>query len=251
MSKLIRINEITQEELDILQCIDTDCLKMHVLVPPKVFLDLNVYNSNGQHILEYKRLSKTWVRNAYNVLTMQLMGLPANINGTSAYEAGKLMCKSTAGSLRGGTAWIGNGGWESSGSTIGNLDIAGDNTLGIVVGTGDGAESFEGYALQTIIAHGTGAGQLSYQAMANAVPSYNAGTKVFTAVHRRSFVNNSGNTITVKETGFIYGLAYTASGSFPTWDKFLMSRDLLASPVNVTNGATLTVDYTFTLTYPA
>jgi hypothetical protein len=250
MGKLITINEITQDELDTLKRIDTNCHRMHTFAPPKVFIDLNVFNSDGEHVLEYKKLSKTWVRNAYNVLAMQTMGLPSNINGTT-FEAGKLTCKSVSGSLYYSTkpSWIGNGGWGSNdvggyGSTSG----AGNTTMGIVVGTGNSAESFEDYKLGTLIAHGTGAGQLSYQAMGGATPTYNAGTKVFTAVHMRYIDNNSGNTITVKETGFIYGLAY---GDYPYRNYFLMSRDLLASPVDVATGQRLAVTYTFSITYPS
>jgi hypothetical protein len=244
MGKLITINEITQDELSTLKRIDEDCHRMHTLAPPKVFLDLNVFNPDGEHVLEYKRLSKTWNRNAYNILAMNIMGCAGSTGGTT-FGAGKMPCKDTAGTVRQDTYAIG-GVYQTAASFYYNTGA--NANFGILVGTGTGAEDFEGYVIGTKINHGTGSGQLSYQAQAAPTSSYDAGTKVFTLVHRRSFDNGSGNTIAVSETSLVFFLYFAGSLGQAY---FTMSRDLLASAVNVTNGQRLTVDYTFTLTYPA
>jgi hypothetical protein len=245
MGKLIRINEITQDELATLKRIDEDCHRMHTLAPPKVFLDLNVFNPDGEHVLEYKRLSKTWVRNAYNILATNLMGIASTTGGTT-FGAGKMPCKDTGGTARHDADYNFRSFINSGGVSVSYYATAGTVTRGIIVGTGTGAESFEDYVIGTLVAHGTGSGQMSYQAQAAASGAYDAGTRVFTTVHRRSFDNSSGGTINVSETALYYTLC-TVSGGF----NFLMSRDLLAAPVAVANGQRLTVDYTFTLTYPA
>ena len=78
---------------------------------------------------------------------------------------------------------------------------AGDDTFGIVVGTGDTPVTADDYNLASKIAHGTGAGQLSY----GAVTLYDPFVSDYTVKQRiaRSFTNNSGADITVKEIGLI------------------------------------------------
>ena len=74
-------------------------------------------------------------------------------------------------------------------------------TYGLVVGTNAGAspESNTDYSLDTKIAEGAGAGQLTHNAMSWDAPLV-VGVNV-DLVGKRSFTNNSGATITVKETG--------------------------------------------------
>ena len=117
----------------------------------------------------------------------------------------------------------------------------GQNDTGIVVGTGFTAVAIGNYGLETIIAHGTGAGQLSYGTGSVAVPVTSGSTRKFWTV--RTFTNNSGAAITVKECG-IYCIAYDGAAN----RYFCISRDVLASPVAVGNGETLTVTYTISVT---
>jgi hypothetical protein len=122
------------------------------------------------------------------------------------------------------------------------------------VGTGTTAESFEHVALVTPVAHGNGAGQLSYTAQSATSVSYNAGTRVWTATYARILNNNSGGSITVAETG-IYGVNTSNTGNLSngaaSTNPYMLCRDLLGATVAVANAGQLTVTYTITLTFPA
>ncbi len=111
---------------------------------------------------------------------------------------------------------------------------AGDSVQGIQVGTGSAAVSLTDYQLQSKIAHGNGAGQLSYQIMTFTTPATVGNTHSFTAA--RSFTNNSGSQINVTEIGLSNG------GWAGAWYYFLVERTLLS--FSIANGATGTVTYT-------
>lgn len=110
-----------------------------------------------------------------------------------------------------------------------------DGTFGIVVGTGTNAVALGDTALQTIIAHGSGSGQLSHQAVGFVGTVLDGQTAKFQIT--RNLVNNSGGQIVVREAG-IY-VNYNISGV--TQHKFCIVRDLHQVTVNATQ--TLGVTY--------
>ena len=236
------INEITDRELQLLKELDADCRALHLMPPVKAFLTLETFNPDGSKDTDYRRLSRTWTRNAYNYLCMAVMGIPLSAGGAS-FGAGKIPMKDTGGTTRTSATEILYPHGDLPAAFIGTAGLV---TKGIIVGIGTGAEDFEGYALGTPVAHGTGSGQLSYGAQSNAIVTYDAGTKVLTAVHSRYMDNNSGGTISVAETAWYFQLS--ASGN-PYY--FMLTRDLLGSAVDMLATQRLTVSYTMTMTFPA
>jgi hypothetical protein len=229
MSKLVRINEITPEELNILQDIDRNCMAMHLPCPPKTFINMKVHEK-GELTLDYDFRSKSWVRNAHNVL----MGTYTNFKDVgSTYAAGSTYSKDTAGSARASNIIF----------NVNPVAPIGNSTYGIVVGTGTTAESFESYTLATPVVHGNSSGRLSYAAQNATVMSYDTPSKTWTIQFVRLFNNNSGGTITVTETAMLYDYSSVIN--------FMYCRDLLDSPVEVANTAQLTVTYTMQYTFPA
>lgn len=110
---------------------------------------------------------------------------------------------------------------------------------GAVVGTGDTAEDVDDYALAAQIAHGNGAGQLEHLAtIADPVVSADP---IATFHHRRSFNNNSGGAITVKEIG-VY---VQTNESLPNVRYFCIIRDVLDTPDTIPDTGAYQVDYTF------
>jgi hypothetical protein len=117
------------------------------------------------------------------------------------------------------------------------MAAAGVDAHGLVVGTGTNAVAPGDYNLQTKIAHGTGAGQLSYGADSlSALPTTDGNTRYFE--HQRIFTNNSGADITVYEFGAI-------AKAYSTTQYFLMCRDVNASGVLVQNTKALTLKYKY------
>jgi len=118
-----------------------------------------------------------------------------------------------------------------------NAQGVADNIIqGIVVGTGSTPVDIEDYILETQIVNGSGAGQLLHLAQINASPVVDATSSAF--ILTRSFLNNSGGSITVREIG-IYGMVQQG----PEDDAALV-RDVLASGKVVPDGGAITVKYT-------
>lgn len=226
-------NHITEDEKIKLARITQDCLDTHVFNPPKAFVNLAVFDKNGQEIELHELLSKSWTRNFYNMLFCLFTSTPTSYFG-AIFGEGYLAMKQLAGTIFSSTSYS-----MGDAAFIGPI---GNTTRGIIVGTSDSAESLNSYILGALIANGTGSGQMSYLAQDATVASYDAGTKKMTGTMRRYFNNNSGADITVKEVGLI------SDYSIP---KLLQNRDVLPSPVTVPNGGQLKVDYVIELVYPA
>lgn len=105
---------------------------------------------------------------------------------------------------------------------------------GLVVGTGTNAVALADYALQAQISHGVGAGQLNYQASESTAP-VTIGTKRRFLL-TRSFVNESGGSITANECGIYVRCTVT-----PYY--FMTVRDIISGGEVVPDTTTLVIQY--------
>ena len=113
--------------------------------------------------------------------------------------------------------------------------LAGDDSKGIVVGTGTTSPSPHDAHLVSKIANGTGSGQLSYQACDVSPPAIEGSDTYFEVT--RDFKNESGADITVYEIGEIAEVNLSGGGT----TKVLIFRHVESGGITVPNGATLTV----------
>jgi len=222
--------------------------ELHIPIP-EAFWELEVFDQEGKLIRRHKQRSHSWVRNAYNLLFCQLAGKAPS---DSDYGPGKLNAKETSGTVRYGTGTLSiTGRYLNSpdGTEYGYRAPAAVDARGSMVGSGTADESFEDYALQTKIANGTGAGQLSYiQSEANSM-TYDAANKILKNTLIRYFNNNSGGDVSVNEVGLVWYSYRPDSSNYNAF--YLASRDKLAATVTVPNTGQLKVTYTIQLTYPA
>jgi len=116
------------------------------------------------------------------------------------------------------------------------LGNAGDATEGIVVGTDGSAPDISDYRLGAVIAHGTGAGQMEYQAQTFAWIGI-VGIQCSFEM-RRTMVNNSGGTINVAECGLYTEFFRTGS---PMQRDCCSAHDLISQ--SVPDGGSITVTY--------
>jgi len=236
---MIEKNFITPQILADLDKINKDCIRMHVPPPPTIFVECKVEHQNsGDIYLIQREKCNSWNRNFYNHLAGQMLALSSNTGGTT-FGNGALPIKDTS-----------NLTWQSStvcayATTASTIVGPQGAYYGIVVGTGTGAESFDGYVLGTPIAHGNAATQLSYTAQTATSGSFDDGTNVWSASLVRVFNNNSGSTIAVSEVGLYRWITPASSER-----SIMIDRTLLSSAVNVLNGYKLTVTYTITLQFP-
>lgn len=193
--------------------------------PPEIFIGLQVHK-DGELIFDDKQRGHSWTRNFYNYKC--LIGTNAGYTNGN-FGAGYLSGKGEDGSVI-YTVYLRNIGALTTGSAA--------TTYGIVVGTSDTAFNVEQYALGALIAHGTGAGQFTYQASGFNSKAY--ALKVWTATSKRVFNNNSGGDITVKEIG-LYPQNHDVI--------FLMERSVLSPTVLVPNGAQLTATYEISMDF--
>lgn len=124
-----------------------------------------------------------------------------------------------------------------AGEIMGVRALVNVTTYGTLVGTGDTAVANTDYAMETLIADGSGAGQLQY--LPNTVLAVQDDGTTSTFQITRSFTNESGSAITVKETGLVCVSEDIGSANH----YFLLVRDVLSSSEVVADGQTLAVDY--------
>lgn len=220
----------------------------------KTFLEMEVLDKDGNTIHAHKQRSHSWNRNAYNFLFSQMAAY--GLTGTSLFEAGAISLKWTEGSIYpNGSGWGLNrvGGWDENvhvnqrSTDTGLLATAGATDKGIIVGTNNFPESFDGYVLGAAIANGSGAGQMDYAQSDLHSVSYDAPTKTLTDTLIRYINNNSGADIGVNEVALYGRVKFHSAGT----GSIMFSRDLLASTVTVPNTGQLKVTYTIQLAYPA
>jgi len=192
------------------------CRELRVPAPPEIMIGLRVQDKAGMLIFDDIQRGHSWLRNFWNFAYMMMVGSSLG----STYEAGSL-----AGADLAGTPY-----WP--------IDINASWSA-INVGTSDAAWSVEQYALGGKIASGNGAGQLLASALVDSGSAY--ASKTWTRTVYSIFNNNSGNSITIKETGLC-----AVSGYLP-----LLERSVLSPTVAVPNGAQLTVTYEISMDFSA
>ena len=130
-----------------------------------------------------------------------------------------------------------NGYYAGDGYAMVVASAAGSNTFGIQVGSDAVTPTRDDYALGTLIAHGTGAGQLQYGTCV--VTTINAITGGYSIEITRAMTNNSGGSITVLETGLVCKI----TDSVPAATYFLILHDL-TGVVAIADGTAKTFKYT-------
>lgn len=212
---------------------------------PDLFLTLEVFNAKGDRTYKLRRRSHSWNRNAYNFLFVNMCCKNVSDN---TFAAGKLSMKDVDGNV----IWSATSSvqrdhafnYDIANASHGILAAAADDTLGIVIGTDDTAESFEDCALTALIDNGAGAGEMNY--VASELHSMSYVGVVLKDTLERFFNNNSGGAITVNEIGIYVG--YMKTG--PAAEDFMIARDKLGAGVAVADTAQLKVTYEISLTYP-
>lgn len=215
------------------------CRELNVMPPPEIMIGFQVHDKNGALIFDDIQRGHSWTRNFYNRMFSQLVGCLGD--GTGTFGAGKMSAKRSDGTVY-------------SDDTKGYCYNSAKTWLfEIVVGTGDTPFSADDYALDTLIANGSGSGELSHLTTVRGALTYDSsvGAEKWTMAISRIFNNNSGGDITVKEAGL-----YTTSFDFPFYsismtEPIYNERSVLSSTVPVPNGGQLTVTYNISMDFSA
>ena len=119
-----------------------------------------------------------------------------------------------------------------------------DDSYGIVVGSSSQSVSPTDYNLISKIPHGTGPGQLDYDAHSVA-SSYSPSSSIVEI--NRVFLNKSGGDVVVREVGLIARNYWKDQAAIRNDVKFLIARDVLPTPITVKNLGNLLVRYRISL----
>lgn len=185
----------------------------------RVELEIVLRDKDGKVILKRKQESKSFVRNWNRWLQTHLYGVGQNV--VDAF----------------GITWTLYIAGAAYGSPIVAEAAIGAATHGLVCGSSSTAPAKTNYILGTLIAHGTGSGQLQYQA-SNVSAQEASDTDIIQI--SRVFINGSGATVTVREAG-IYAYSYSQVPSL-AYINFLILHDVFTA-ISVAHGESLTLTY--------
>lgn len=207
---------------------------------PKIYIECEVKDKDGKLIDKRKFRGMSWVGNIVGFLCCLFKMWHTVTYGYYSTGMSPSFINDVGGTARGISLGNASGNY---GMILGGQAPAGETTAGIVVGSSDTPVSIDDYKLVSQIAHGTGVGQLQYGATTTEDIFKTSNSWTFRIV--RTFTNGSGATVTVKEIGLYVRLGMPTS---PHYYTAMFSRDVLTTPINVPNGATLTVRYIITHT---
>jgi len=192
---------------------------------PKAVIEFEVRDKDGKLIQKGKFPAKSWVGNIIRLLNALWNVWSGASSATRYYIYTPSVLLDTTNTTRA------LGLVTDASGNYGGAAPAGDTSAGILVGTSDTPVSLAQYNLMGLIAHGMGAGQLSYGAT-NVESLVTDTTYYFRII--RTFSNNSGASITVREIGLFLK---------PIAQSFMFARDVPASAITIPNGSTLTLRY--------
>jgi hypothetical protein len=208
------------------------------------FLVVEVFDRGDRCLYAHKQRSHSWNRNAYNWFLCQVALVTRH---NTSFGDGALTVKDISGTIH--ADYAGTIGWNGRlDTTFPYTASAGQTNQGIVVGSGASPEDFNGYVLSSLIANGTGAGQLTYQAGSKQAAVWNSSTNTFSIEWLRYFNNNSGGAIDVNEVALVGSLHCFASSV--SYKNVMFCRDVLAATITVPDTGQLKVTYAIELVYP-
>ena len=239
--------EITPELDQRIKDVSREAHALHLAVMPALYVGAQVRDADGAVVEDRRYKANSFNRNFWNMLAIWLTGTQNFLSG-DVHGEGKLTIRRATNSnvLTDLTAVTGGGVGMSAANGAGIFFIirATDTVSGIVIGTSNAAENFNGIDLGAMITHGTGAGQMQIMApTSSSNPNYSSADKTYENTFSRVFKNLSGTSMGVNEVG-IRGTA--GNQGWPV----LYERTVFPAPLTVPNGSLIEVAYTIVFHYP-
>jgi hypothetical protein len=196
------------------------------------FIEIEVRDSEGRVVQRGRHEMRSFLNNLLKFLEAFFRGDGAA--GVSATDTG-----GSTRTIEGTHAYGAYGAYEAS--WMGGAAPAGDDSYGVLVGSGSSPVDLNQYALASKIPHGTGAGQLSYGP--TSLDDFGVDYTVSPPVYRfrlvRSFANASSSSVAINEVGFAVRYRLAASEF-----RFLIARDVLPTSYTVPVGGSAAVAIT-------
>lgn len=207
---------------------------------PKIGLNYSIKTNSGK-IIDGE--CRSWNRNFYNLLSSWC---GVSVLDATNFQDGNLNIKDTGGTVRSAVLYCATIVGPAIGAgTYGYAETNAVATNGIILGTGTGEESVDGYAIGTKVDHGVSAGQLYYGKTYCPTAAWDSDTRVLSYKLSRFFDNFSGGTITLKEIALYAGVTIVN-----TVYQTMLIRDLIDDFVIVDNDGAF-ISFIFSLTFPS
>lgn len=221
------------------------------LEPIRGLIDIEVRDCKGIIVKKGRHKMRSFVNNFMKVLEAFIRA-----RGGVLYPYGGLYCSASIVKPDGSSATIAieyyPGDTYGGGTAIALVAPDNDASYGIVVGSGTTTVDLNNYALASQIPHGSGSGQLDYDAVS--ISDLGLDTSVSPPVYRirlvRGFKNLSGGDVTINEVGLIarnYWKRYNVSAGVGYIDydvKYMIARDVLPTSYTVPSGGSAVVAVT-------
>ncbi len=202
-----------------------------------MFYQIDIIKPNGKISDRIDGRAESFVRNFYNFLAQNMLGIQPSTYSMGAYGAGSLVMKDTGGTDRTGQyKWVLASSIESLGTglTSGGYRQGATYLSGIVFDQSDTAYTFEQTAGVTPVLNGTGVNQLTYGDTLLPYLTYDAGDNKWTCIWERMALNNTAGQTTVDvKSVCLYGVILVTGNAYVC----MMARDVLVATITVPYGS--------------
>lgn len=199
---------------------------------------IEIINKYGKITDKEDGRAESFVRNFYNFLAQNMLGIQPSTYSMGAYGDGSLVMNDTGGVDRTSQfAYMRNlAAYDiellNTDIGYGGLRIGNGIAKGIVFDQSDTAYTFEQVVGVTPVANGTGANQLTYGDTFLPYMTYDAGSDLWTCIWERMALNNTvGQTTVDIKSICLYAIMVTNPGG--TANTFMIARDVLVSTITV------------------
>jgi hypothetical protein len=184
--------------------------KKHKLAIPELRWRRQIFRDNGRDLVFDSDFQ--WMhsvnRNYYNICFS--WGNLIALSTPTTFGTGNLNLKDTGGTVRNDTndiVELNSADPDSRDTTYGLLAQAADDTLGLIIGTDNTAESFEQFAIGTLTPNGSGTGPpIEFDYSQSELHSLSNSVLTLKDTRIRDFNNNSGSSENIEEVAEYWGL---------------------------------------------
>jgi len=203
------------------------------------FVEVTVWDRDGKVVQRGRQEMRSFINNFLKILE-------------ALFRAGQGSATSTTLTDTSGSSKTVYAEWYTDAATLGGGTpmacnaSSGDDSYGIVVGSGTVPLALDQYSLASKISHGTSSGQLSYGPMT--FEDLGLDQTVSPPVYRmrliRTFINLTSSAININEVGIVARNHWKNAGSVIIDVRYLIARDVLATTYTVPAGGGASVAIT-------
>jgi hypothetical protein len=215
--------------------------------PVRGFIEVEVRDPDGRVIQRGRHEMRSFLNNLLRIFEGFFRATGGIATGTYGVYVGATVVRQDGSSATAYVeAYLAVGSVVAGGGPMGTM--AGDNvdTYGMVVGSGTTPVNLNTCALSAKIAHGTGSGQLDYDAVI--VEGLGLDTSVSPPVYRfriiRGFKNVSSGSVSISEVGLLARSFWAYTTGTVNDVIYLIARDVLPTTYTVPSGGSATVAIT-------